>query len=85
MNNLLQAKKRTNNEESRIRINERIANKQATLANELEMKEKATQLRKNNFSKPILEKWSRLLLTALERKSKAKILKILQQGGAGGR
>ena len=49
MNNLLQAKKRTNTEESRIRINEKIANIQATLANELEMKEKAKQLRINNF------------------------------------
>ena len=81
MNNLLQAKKRTNTEESRIRINERIANIQVTLANELEMKEKAMQTRINNFYKTNTGKMVPTTFNCIKEKVKSKDIQDIMVGG----
>ena len=81
MNNLLKAKNRTNSEESRIRINERIANIQATLANELEMKEKAMQIRINNFYKTNTGKMVPTTFNCIKEKVKSKDIQDIMVGG----
>ena len=81
MNNLLKAKNRTNSEESRIRINERIANMQATLANELEMKEKAMQIRINNFYKTNTGKMVPTTFNCIKEKVKHKDIQDITVGG----